>query len=94
MKKFNLTAEELEIVKQIFKYHPNTLLFGSRTDGTNKKFSDLDVCLKDNVDSYEYELLKEKLENTDLPFKVDLIEYSRLADSFKKIIDQQGVSLF
>jgi uncharacterized protein len=93
MKKIALTEEEFAIVTHIMKNYPHTAVFGSRAKGTNKKFSDLDLCIKDQITGYEYELLKEAFEQSNLPFTVDLVLYSRCDDSFKKIIDREGVRL-
>lgn len=92
-KPINLTDKELSIVANILKDRSDAVIFGSRIKGTSKRFSDLDICLKDPIKDYEYELLKEAFENSDLPFKVDLVDYRRVDDSFKKIIDNEGVKL-
>jgi len=62
-------------VKSILKNYSKMVVFGSRIKGTSKRLSDLDVCLKDKILDSDYELLKEKFEKSDLPFKVDLVEY-------------------
>ena len=91
MKKVDLTKEEFCIIKDILKDISEVYLFGSRVTGKSKKFSDLDVCLKKDISDYDYEILKEKFENSDLPFKIDLVEYKRASDSFKKIIDSESI---
>ncbi|MFH1644775.1 MAG: nucleotidyltransferase domain-containing protein [bacterium] len=93
MKKIDLTKKEYEIIKEILNDVPDVCFFGSRVTGKSKKFSDLDICLKKNISDYDYEILKEKFENSDLPFKVDLVEYKRVSEAFKKIIDQECVEL-
>lgn len=93
MNKINLTKPQLDLVKNILAKYPNTVIYGSRVKASNKKFSDLDICLKDPVSAYEYELISEAFENSDLPFKVDLNEYQKLSTDFKKIIDEQGIIL-
>jgi len=89
----SITKKEAQILKEIFKNYKNVYVFGSRIHGTHKKFSDLDVCLKNDIPAHEYVLLEEKLENSDLSFTVDLIEYSKVADTFKKIIDRDAIPL-
>lgn len=91
-KNIDLTDNELSTVAGILKDRSNVVVFGSRIKGTSKRFSDLDLCLKNPIKDYEYELLKEAFEKSDLPFKVDLVDYHRVDDSFKKIIDNEGVS--
>ncbi|MBU1007846.1 nucleotidyltransferase domain-containing protein [Candidatus Dependentiae bacterium] len=87
------SKQEAVILKEIFKNISNVYIFGSRVQGSHGKFSDLDICLKDTISASEYVLLEEKLENSDLPFSVDIIEYDKINDSFKKIIDQEGIPL-
>ncbi len=91
MKNIYVTDNEWFIIKNILKTYSNIIFFGSRITGTHKQFSDLDICIKDSISDYEYELLKEKFENSDLPFTVDIVDYKRIDDSFKKIIDQNGI---
>ena len=83
----------MEILKTILASYPDVYVFGSRVKGTFKKFSDLDLCLKHKISDYDYELLAEKFEESDLPFTVDLVEYHRIDDAFKKVIDQEAVPL-
>jgi uncharacterized protein len=88
-----ITHQEAKILKNILKKYKNVYVFGSRTKGTNQKFSDLDICLKDTISAYDLEMLKEKLEESDLPFIVDVMEYQSASDFFKKIIDKEAISL-
>lgn len=93
MNNVELMENELNVVKSILQKYPNAIVFGSRVKGCSRKFSDLDICIKNKIKDYEYELLKEAFENSDLPFNVDLIIYDEIDDSFKKIIDEQGIYL-
>ncbi len=94
MNKIHLSQEELKIVREILKDRKDACIFGSRAKGTHKKLSDLDICLKNPISAYEYEILQEKLEESDLPFKVDIVEFDKISDSFKKIIDKKCISLW
>lgn len=94
MKHIQLTPEELLIVQKIMQKYPKTVIFGSRAKGSSKKFSDLDVCIKDDISSYEHELLKEAFDESSLLFTVDLVLYRRCDDVFKEIIDSQGIPLY
>ena len=89
----NLTPDQLNFIKNALKAYPNTVIYGSRVKGSNKQYSDLDVCLKDSITDYGYELLVEAFENSDLPFKIDLSEYQKLSDDFKKVIDANSILL-
>lgn len=93
MAKVDLSQHELNFVKDILRNFPATLIFGSRVKGASTKYSDLDICLKDPISDYQYVLLEEAFSESDLPFKVDLVEYARVSDAFKKRIDAEGIKL-
>lgn len=88
-----LSSAELVIIKKILRDVHNIIIFGSRVKGSSKPFSDLDICLKEQISPAAFESLKEKFENSDLPFKVDLVEYDRVSKFFQEIIDTQGIPL-
>lgn len=91
MKKHGIVSEDIIILRDILKNYDQVYIFGSRAKGTYKPFSDLDICLKSDISDYEYELLKEKFEESDLPFTVDIVQYNKIDDSFKRRIDQELV---
>lgn len=93
MKIIALEPQELCIITSIMKNFPHTVIFGSRIKGTSKKFSDIDLCIKDPITDYEYELLKEAFEQSNLPYFVDLVVYNQVDEQFKKIIDEQAIAL-
>tara|TARA_Y100001933_G_C18822271_1_gene489776 strand:+ start:66 stop:365 length:300 start_codon:yes stop_codon:yes gene_type:complete len=64
--------------------------FGSRVKGTHRPHSDLDLVLvaDGKVDLKTIFLLEEAFDESDLPYKVDILDYSRIDESFKKIIDK------
>jgi predicted nucleotidyltransferase len=91
MKKIALTSQEIKIVSDILKNISDVIVFGSRIKETHSKFSDLDLCIKSKISAYEFESVREAFENSDLSFKVDVVDYHRISDSFRKIIDEHGV---
>lgn len=93
MKNHGIAPEDIIIIRDILRDYTNVYVFGSRAKGTYKQFSDLDLCLKNDISDYDYELLKEQFENSDLPFTVDLVQYNRIDESFKKRIDEEVVLL-
>jgi uncharacterized protein len=93
MKRIDLTKDELKVILKILENRQDAVVFGSRTKGKSKKFSDLDICLKDSIKGSEYELLKEAFEESNLPFKVDLIEYDMISPFFKDLIDKEGIKI-
>lgn len=90
----HVSAEELKILQEILQDHPGCVVFGSRVKGTYQEYSDLDLCfIRDvPVTSKEVSLLKEACEQSDLPFIVDIIDYHKVSDSFKKIIDKDKIN--
>ena len=84
----DLSEKHLNIVKGVLEKYPYKFyVFGSRIKGKAKKLSDLDLCYKENISDSVISKIEEEFENSDLPFKVELVSYNRCADDFKKIID-------
>ena len=91
MKLVGATEEQLSaVIESIRKYFPSAqiLFFGSRANGKFKPTSDLDVCLKDRqpLDLAQWAQLESDLSSSDLPYKVDLVDWSRVTPEFQKII--------
>ncbi|OGT21629.1 MAG: DNA polymerase beta subunit [Gammaproteobacteria bacterium RIFCSPHIGHO2_02_FULL_42_13] len=87
----NLTARELQIVKDILVQYAPTYpvwVFGSRVTGSNKQFSDLDLAIisDEAVPVETFAKLREAFSESDLTFKVDLIDWTTIDKSFQKII--------
>jgi len=66
-------------------------LFGSRARGDYSRFSDIDLGIykKKKVD-LKISLLREILENSNLPFKVDIVVLNN-NKKFKDIVSKEGV---
>ena len=62
-------------------------IFGSRATGKAKKFSDFDIGIlgKKPIPSHLIVLIEEALEESDLPYKVDIVDFSLVSSEFKKI---------
>ena len=95
MKTVSLSAKDLNLIRQILPGTYQAVLFGSRVDRTNSKFSDVDVCLKSGAAmvGYQLEEIREAFDKSDLPYVVDIVNYSDLPSSFQKIVDEKGVLL-
>ena len=94
----DLRSSHLEIVRKILKQHiPNhkVAAFGSRARWTARKYSDLDlVVLNDEpLPSQDILAIKEDLSESDLPFKVDVVEWAKINESFRNIIGSDVVLL-
>lgn len=67
------------------------MAFGSRTNGTAKPYSDLDLVIMNEVplDFHTLGSLYEEFAESDLPFRVDILQWSRLDGTFKDNIYPQ-----
>lgn len=92
MNNLGLTSEQVRLISSFFSLNYNVLLFGSRIKGGWHEYSDLDICIKnhDKVDIGELSFIREKFENSDLPFAVDIVDYHRCDKNFQTIIDATG----
>ncbi|MDI9369623.1 MAG: nucleotidyltransferase domain-containing protein [Synergistaceae bacterium] len=70
-------------------------VFGSRVAGGAKPFSDLDLALycKGRLGFENLRLIEEAFEESDLPFRVDVLDWHSLSNSFKQAIEPQCVKL-
>ncbi len=68
--------------------------FGSRATGRRvKRFSDLDLAVEGELTLREAALLEEALDESRLPFKVDIAELSSLTPDFRARIEPEMVLL-
>ena len=96
MKQLTITAAELEIVRSILaRLVPDREVraFGSRVTGTMKKFSDLDLAVMGEVPLPASLLadLEEGFRESDLPFKVDVVDWAATQENFRRIIERDYV---
>ena len=69
--------------------------FGSRTTWTAKDYSDLDLAVvgKGPMDWRTLGRLKEAFEESDLPMRVDVLDWHSISESFRKVIERDYVVL-
>lgn len=87
-----ITQHEKDMIIKIIKKHaPNCdiLMFGSRLRGTNNQASDLDLALvgKEKLATGVIGHIKEDFMESDIPYKVDVLDYHAVSPEFRKIID-------
>ncbi len=92
MKPIDGKPEELEIVRAILSRHVpgrEVRAFGSRVTGTAKKFSDLDLAVMGETPLPPSVLadLEEDFRESDLSFKVDVIDWAATKEHFRRIIE-------
>jgi predicted nucleotidyltransferase len=82
---------EKEIKKIIFQFlNPleyKVFIFGSRATNKAKKFSDYDIGIigKRAVPGHILVMIEEVLEESDLPFKVEVVDFSLVSSTFRQL---------
>lgn len=71
--------------------------FGSRATGRHRPFSDVDLLFEGPTgrpidDGFLYDI-KTNLEESDFPFKLDLVNRSQLAESYRAQVESEMVEL-
>ena len=95
----DLSAEQLETVKRILTVLDSgceVRAYGSRVTGDARKYSDLDLVIKAETPLDQNVLfgLKDAFETSDLPFRVDVLDWNRISDEFKnRILENYTVIL-
>lgn len=96
MKQLTITPAELEIVRGIlarFVPEREVRAFGSRVTGPVKKFSDLDLAVMGEAPLPASFLtdLEEGFRESELSFKVDVVDWAATQENFRRIIEQDYV---
>jgi len=91
MSGLDVTAEQWSIIRAILQKYlqdQEVWAFGSRVTGKAKPYSDLDiVVVSEKPLSPEGEAdLTDAFSESDLPWKVDILEWSKTGEQFRKII--------
>ena len=92
----DLNPSYLKTVKGILAEHVSECevrAFGSRATWTAKDYSDLDLAIVgvSALDCGTLGQLKEAFEQSDLPMRVDVLDWHTITDSFRKVIEQDYV---
>ncbi|MCB1984447.1 MAG: nucleotidyltransferase domain-containing protein [Burkholderiales bacterium] len=89
----DITTEQQQIIVALFEKHLPGVpvwVYGSRISGTARGNSDLDlVVFASNDRKRAVSDLKEALEESSLPFRVDLFIWNDVPESFKKNIQRE-----
>ena len=88
----DVPGNHLETVRKILAAHVpgrEVRAFGSRVTGTANSTSDLDLAVmgKGRLDRRTKVLLREAFEESNLPFRVDVLDYNAISVQFKTIVD-------
>ena len=92
----DLRPDHWAIVRRALRCHVpdrEVLAFGSRATWTAKDYSDLDLAImgEEPLSLRTVSALDEALGDSDLPFKVDVVDWARIDDGFRSIIRRGGV---
>jgi len=90
-----VSDNEIAIVLDIIKKHApecNVLVFGSRFKGTARNHSDLDLAFKcksgERLGIQRAAILREDFQESELPYRVDVVDYHAVTDEFRAIINR------
>ncbi|MBN2590831.1 MAG: nucleotidyltransferase domain-containing protein [Sedimentisphaerales bacterium] len=83
------------ILEQLKTYLPDSIIwaFGSRIKGSNRPVSDLDLAVFCDKDTAKKQMpkLNEIFIESDIPFKIQLLDFNRLPENMKDNIKKQYV---
>lgn len=95
-----LDQKAAQILKRIVRtYLPDnsykTFVFGSRATGTNRAFSDIDLGIEGpkSLTPQEYIRIQNALEDSDIPYHVDLVDFKNVSEEFKRISQRNIIEL-
>ncbi|MXW15308.1 MAG: hypothetical protein F4120_09455 [Rhodothermaceae bacterium] len=94
----DLRPDHWQIVQQILQRQlpdRHVYAFGSRATWTAKDYSDLDLAImgEQPLPPAVLSALNEEFIESDLPFRVDIVDFASVDDSFRAIIQHHGVSV-
>lgn len=96
---FGLSQDEFEFLNKELIVPLKSLgaqiwIFGSRARGDHKRYSDIDVMVSSNKELNK--LLSERkefFENSNFPYKLDLVFWNEFADSYKDNFHKEKIEV-
>jgi len=90
----DIRLDYLKMVKDILKKHIPELevwAFGSRVNRAAKKHSDLDLAVitEKPLSLTKIGEIKDDFSESDLPFRVDVVDWATTSSEFRKIIEKE-----
>lgn len=87
-----------EVLEIIQKFIPDcqVRIFGSRVTGRSGKFSDLDLVIEGKAELGLTTMVKIKdaFTESNLPFKVDVLDWLAISSEFRRQINQESVVIY
>jgi len=91
--------KDIEFIRQVVRRHLDTgkyrvFVFGSRARGDASRFSDYDLGIEgEKLPAGVYFNLVSEFEESDFPFRVDVVEFRDVSEAFKKIAKQDVIEI-
>jgi predicted nucleotidyltransferase len=99
LRRIDLPAEQRRLVLQILRSNlppaAQVWVFGSRATGRARRYSDLDLAIDAGraLTLDEAASLADAFSESDLSYRVDVVDWRAIDDRFRQIIAQEGVPL-
>jgi len=89
----DIDPKYLDEVRRILSEHfpdAEVRVFGSRVTGNARRFSDIDIALvePERIDPRRIEELKDALSESDIPYRVDVLDWNAVSESFRRVIGE------
>jgi len=89
-----IAPQDYQILWQILRKYPyHFYAYGSRIKGTARKYSDLDLCYQEEIPLFILSQIREELEESDLPFIVELVNWKHMRPQFREMISKDLILL-
>lgn len=96
----DIRPHDLDAVQRIFRaagfeQDAEFFVFGSRAKGAARRGSDLDIAINLGrpLTSKEHHFLVDQLDESDLPYRVDIVDLQTVSKIFKEMIEPNMVAL-
>ena len=91
----SISTDILTELRKIAGSYGKLYVFGSRVKNTHKKFSDIDLCIVSDHPLADLVMaeIKERFQESSIPFKVDVVDYHSVSDDFKRLISSHWVAI-
>lgn len=86
-------AEVRLVLRRVLGGESRVWVFGSRATGKARRFSDLDLLVRANgpLPLAQQAELEAAFSESDLPFRVDVVDWYRISDEFRERISDERV---
>lgn len=85
----------LAVISEYLPQGGKVWAFGSRATGRARRYSDLDLAVDAGrpLTLDEAAMLREAFEESDLPYRVDVVDWHAIGDRFRRVIAAERVPL-